>query len=126
MKRSYLFRLLFLIAASVIGATLVRAESLGAVKARIEQRLAAVDALKDRGVIGENNRGFVEVRGTAAAADQRIVADENADRQTVYAAIAAQSKESAEAVGRTRAQKIVAAARPGQWIQDAGGAWRKK
>ena len=126
MKHSYLFRLLFLIAASVIGATLVRAESLGAVKARIEQRLAAVDALKDRGVIGENNRGFVEVRGTAAAADQRIVADENADRQTVYAAIAAQSKESAEAVGRTRAQKIVAAARPGQWIQDAGGAWRKK
>ncbi len=126
MKRSYLFRLLFLIAASVIGATLVRAESLGAVKARIEQRLAAVDALKDRGVIGENNRGFVEVRGTAAAADQRIVADENADRQTVYAAIAAQSKESAEAVGRTRAQKIVAAARPGQWIQDAGGAWKKK
>ena len=125
MKRSYLFRLLFLIAASVIGATLVRAESLGAVKARIEQRLAAVDALKDRGVIGENNRGFVEVRGTAAA-DQRIVADENADRQTVYAAIAAQSKESAEAVGRTRAQKIVAAARPGQWIQDAGGAWKKK
>ena len=126
MKHSYLFRLLFLIAASVIGATLVRAESLGAVKARIEQRLAAVDALKDRGVIGENNRGFVEVRGTAAAADQRIVADENADRQTVYAAIAAQSKESAEAVGRTRAQKIVAAARPGQWIQDAGGAWKKK
>lgn len=126
MKHSYLFRLLFLIAASVIGATLVRAESLGAVKARIEQRLAAVDALKDRGVIGENNRGFVEVRGTAAAADHRIVADENADRQTVYAAIAAQSKESAEAVGRTRAQKIVAAARPGQWIQDAGGAWKKK
>ena len=126
MKHSYLFRLLFLIVASFIGATLVRAESLGAVKARIEQRLAAVDALKDRGVIGENNRGFVEVRGTAAAADQRIVADENADRQTVYAAIAAQSKESAEAVGRTRAQKIVAAARPGQWIQDAGGAWRKK
>lgn len=126
MKHSYLFRLLFLIVASCIGATLVRAESLGAVKARIEQRLAAVDALKDRGVIGENNRGFVEVRGTAAAADQRIVADENADRQTVYAAIAAQSKESAEAVGRTRAQKIVAAARPGQWIQDAGGAWRKK
>lgn len=126
MKHSHLFRLLFLITASLIGATLVRAENLGAVKARIEQRLASVDALKDRGVIGENNRGFVEVRGNAAAADQRIVADENADRQTVYAAIAAQSRESADAVGRARAHKIAASARPGQWIQDAGGAWKKK
>lgn len=126
MKPSTLFRVLFLLAAACIGSTLVRAENLGAVKARIEQRLASVDALKDRGVIGENNRGFVEVRGNASAAEQRIVSDENADRQTVYAAIAAQSKESADAVGRTRAQKIAVSARPGQWIQDAGGAWKKK
>jgi len=126
MKPPFLFRLLFLIAASLIGSTLIGAESLGAVRARIDQRLASVDALKDRGVIGENNRGLVEARGAATAADQRIVSEENADRQTVYAAIAAQSKESADAVGRARAQKIAAAARPGQWIQDAGGTWKKK
>jgi uncharacterized protein YdbL (DUF1318 family) len=126
MNHPYLFRILFLIAASFIGSTLVRAENLGAVKARIEQRLASVDALKDRGLIGENNRGFVEARGTVSAAEQRLVADENADRQAVYAAIAAKSNESADAVGRARAHKIAATARPGHWIQDAGGVWKKK
>jgi uncharacterized protein YdbL (DUF1318 family) len=126
MKSHLFIRLLFGFAVMAFGTVASRAEDLNAVKARIEQRLGSIDAAKARGAIGENNRGFLEARGNASAADQKIIADENADRHTVYASIAAQYKTAPDAVGRQRAQQIASIARPGTWIQDAGGAWRQK
>lgn len=126
MKTIHLFRFVFLIAAAVLGAAVVRAEDLGAVKARMAQRLGSVEALKDRGIAGENNRGYLEVRGTASAADQGVITQENADRRTVYTALAAETNTSADIVGRKRAQQIAGIARPGHLIQDASGAWKKK
>jgi len=126
MKNIHLFRFAFLIAAAVFGAAIVRAEDLGAVKARMSQRLGAVVSLKDKGIAGENNRGFLEVKGAASAADQSVVTQENADRNTVYTALAAETKTSADLVGRKRAQQIAEIARPGHLIQDASGAWKKK
>ena len=43
----------------------------------------AGDALMDRGAVGENNRGLVEVRGQAAPAVAKVVSDVNADRSAV-------------------------------------------
>jgi uncharacterized protein len=126
MKSPVIFRLFFVFAALVFGTVAVRAQDLNAVKARIEQRLGSVNALKDRGVGGENNRGFLEVRGNAAAEDQKVISEENADRRTVYAALAAQTGATPDAVGRQRAQQIASIARPGHWLQDAGGAWKQK
>lgn len=101
------------------------AESAGEIRARMAQRLSQVDELKGKGAIGENNRGFLEVRdggGNAAV----VVADENRDREIVYALIAKETGASADSVGRARAKQIAAASRAGVWVQDDSGAWKKK
>lgn len=126
MKPFLSFRFLFVLLALALGAGALPAQDLNAIRARMEQRQGAVDALKDRGGAGENNRGFLEARGSASAADQRVISEENADRGTVYAAIAKQTGTDAETVGRARAQRIASASKPGVWIQDASGSWRQK
>ena len=121
------FRLVLVLAAMAFGSVAVRAgEDAGAVKARMEQRLGALNGIKDRGAAGENNQGVLEARGNAAPADHGVISAENADRRTVYAAIAAQTGASPDAVGRQRAQQLAGLARRGHWIQDAGGAWKQK
>lgn len=126
MKSLVIFRLLLVFATLALGTVAVRAQDLGAVKARMEQRLGAVNALKDRGVAGENNRGYLENRGAGAGADQQVISDENSDRRAVYSALAAQTGASADAVGRQRAQQIATIAKRGHWIQEANGEWRQK
>lgn len=102
------------------------AADLGPVKQRMAQRLLAVNALKDRGVVGENNRGFLEARGALSGDENRMVAAENSDRSTVYAALAQQTGSSADQVGRARAKQIAQNSRAGVWLQDEGGQWHRK
>jgi hypothetical protein len=127
MKSFPLFRMLLVSACVALGgAASARAEDLGAIKARIEQRLGSVGALKDRGVAGENNRGFLEARGSASGADQGVISAENSDRRAVYAALAQQTGASADAVGRQRAQQLASLAKHGHWIQEQNGEWKQK
>lgn len=126
MKSLTLLRLIVLLALAVFGTGVGRAEDLGAVKSRMEQRLGSLSSMKDRGAAGENNRGFLEARSGATASDQQLISSENADRRTVYADIAAKTGASVDAVGRARAQQIASIARKGHWLQDASGAWRQK
>lgn len=102
------------------------AESGAGLQRRMAQRLPALDALKAKEVVGENNRGFVEVRGAADAAAGSLVSDENRDREQVYALIARETGASPEAVGHARAKQIAANSRPGVWVQDERGHWTKK
>ncbi len=120
------FRLLFVLAALTSGAAVAHAQNLDTVKARIEQRISAVNGLKDRGSAGENNRGFLEARGNAGGDDQKVIGEENADRRAVYAAIASSTGSNADAVGRQRAQQLAGLARAGHWIQESNGSWRQK
>jgi uncharacterized protein len=113
------FTALCLLTASVL------AESASAIRSRMEQRLLALDKLKAEEVIGENNRGFVEVRGDAAKAGS-LVSEENRDRETVYAIIAKETGSSPDAVGRARAKQISANSRPGVWVQNEAGKWVRK
>jgi uncharacterized protein YdbL (DUF1318 family) len=106
-------------------ATVVAAENAAAIRQRMEQRLSQLDDLKAKGAIGENNRGLVEVREAAGNAAS-LVADENRDREAVYALIAQQTGATADSVGRARAKQIAASAKPGVWVQDESGAWKKK
>ena len=129
MKTTNFFRLaatafVFLFAAA-LAAPVAHAQDLGAIKAKMAARLPQIDKLKEQGALGENNRGFLEVRenkGNASA----LASEENADRQTVYAAIAKQQKTTAEEVGKARARQIAQSSKPGVWIQDEKGNWRKK
>jgi uncharacterized protein YdbL (DUF1318 family) len=92
----------------------------------MSQRLPALDALKERLVIGENNRGLVEARGSLSGDETQLVAEENNDRSAVYELIARSQSTSAEAVGRARARQIADRSKPGLWIQAPDGSWYQK
>ena len=101
------------------------AEDLGAVKARLAQRLGSLDQLKSSGAIGETNRGLVDLRAASPTAGD-LVAAENRDRGLVYAAIAQQTGSTVDTVGRARAKQIAAASAPGVWVQRESGEWYQK
>jgi uncharacterized protein YdbL (DUF1318 family) len=92
------------------------------IKARMKNRLPVIKELKAKGIVGEDNKGFLQfVGGKKAKAD--VVAAENKDRKTVYAAIAKQQGTTAELVGKRRAVQIAKKADKGEWVQDTAGNW---
>lgn len=101
------------------------AQNLDAVKARMLQRVTAIDQLKEQGVVGETSRGFLAFVG-AKQLQADLVDAENRDRETVYNAIAKQTGAAAADVGRRRARQIADNARPGDYLQTAAGKWKKK
>ena len=104
----------------------VLAQTAGGLRARMAERLPVIDDLKTKALIGENNRGLLEVRGTGTADPGATVAAENRDREAVYAIIAKETGASPAAVGQARAKQIAANSRSGVWIQEENGAWKKK
>ncbi len=95
-------------------------------KQRLEQRLPALDDLRLRQVVGETNRGFLEIRGKATPEETQLVEEENRDRSSVYEAIAARSETTKDTVGRARAKQIAVASARGVLLQDANGTWAPK
>lgn len=95
------------------------------IKARMKKRLPIILELKAEGIVGENNKGYLEFIGNKKA-NADIVAAENKDRQTVYEAIAKQQGTTAELVGKRRALQIANKANKGEWVQDADGQWQQK
>lgn len=95
------------------------------IKTRMKDRLPIILELKAKGIVGENNKGYLEfLGGKSEKAD--VVAAENEDRKTVYAAIAKQEGTTVELVGKRRALQIAQKADPGEWLQDASGNWHQK
>lgn len=119
-------RFLSLLAACVCLAVSAFGQNSREIQQRMRERLPQLDALKARELIGENNRGLVEVRGTDDAGAASVVADENRDRGQVYALIAKETGATPDAVGRARAKDIAARSRPGVWVQDESGRWARK
>ena len=119
-------KLFTLLATLCLFAVTATAESASEIRHRMEQRLAQIDSLKASEVLGENNRGFLEVRQNGTAAAGSLVADENRDREIIYSEIGKQTGASADTVGRARAKQIAANSRSGVWVQDEQGRWAKK
>lgn len=119
-------RIISCLFAASLTAVVVHAESAADIRRRMEQRLGAIDALKAQEAAGENNRGLLEVPPAGKAGAGNVIAEENRDREAVYALIAKETGATADAVGRARARQIAAGSRPGVWIQDESGNWKKK
>ena len=96
------------------------------IKANMQKRLPAINALLKRGVIGEGNNGCLAVLGTLTEDERKMVEAENQDRQTVYKAIARQQGATVELVGQRRALQIAERAQAGTRIQNAEGKWQTK
>lgn len=94
------------------------------IKERMAERIPAITSLKNSGVIGENNKGYLEFRG--AKKSEQLVLDENKDRGVVYAAIAKKQGATADLVGKRRAKMIAQNGNAGQWFQKNDGSWYKK
>lgn len=122
MKTSF-FRLVLVLSALVLAPVVSRAEDLGAVRARMEQRLPQIDSLKASGALGENNRGLLEARSGEGGS---VAAAENRDREAVYAELAKRTGATADSVGRARAKQIAANSAAGVWLQRESGEWYQK
>lgn len=88
-------------------------------------RSQTVKALKDNGLAGENNQGFLVLR----AADnerQSLVNLENRDRSAVYEAIGKSRGVAASLVGERRAKMIAENGSSGHWLQRADSTWYRK
>ena len=108
-----------------LGILISDAYSSDGIKQRMIDRLPEINNLKDRGVIGENNLGFLEFIGNQKEKAD-VVAAENVDRKSVYEAIAKSQGTTVVVVGQHRAIQIADKARAGEWLQDANGKWYKK
>lgn len=96
------------------------------IKTRMTQRVGQIDSLKRTGVIGENNKGFLEIREKGTPAAEAVIAGENRDRGLIYAMIAKETGSTADTVGKARAKQIARDSAAGVWVQDENGNWKKK
>ena len=94
-------------------------------KERMLGRVPAINSLKDKGLVGENNSGYLEYR-TDARPQQDLINQENQDRKTVYGAIAKKQNVDVTLVGQRRAKQILDIGGAGHWFQKADGSWYKK
>ena len=123
MVAKYLLRMMaFFIAFSLISGGALAGDS---IKDRMLSRVPELNALKAKGVLGENSKGYLEFVG-GQPEKVSLVESENDDRRQVYEAIAKQQGTSADLVGQRRALQIGESAEPWSWLQAADGAWRKK
>lgn len=96
------------------------------VKERMAARASEIVKLKAQGLVGENNQGYLEVRGSGGGETAGLVEAENQDRQLVYKAIAAKTGASPAQVGQRAAAKRAEVAGSGEWLQKSGGEWYRK
>jgi uncharacterized protein YdbL (DUF1318 family) len=100
----------------------------------METRHGQLEPYYESGAIGLTADGLVELRDPNAVplaernAARKLVADENADRNSLYREIAAANgkPEWESDIRSTFAQRWVAKARGGWWYRDAAGGWKQK
>jgi uncharacterized protein len=95
------------------------------IKSRFKDRLPIIIELKSKGIIGENNQGYLEFIGSVRQM-QDVVDAENMDRLAVYREIAGQQGTTVQTVGQRRALQLKDLANPGDWVQDDIGRWYRK
>jgi hypothetical protein len=126
-KNLFFISSLFVFLACFIFMTTVAhsASDAATIKEEMAARLPEINALKDQGFIGENNKGFLEYLTDNKVA-YALVQDENADRTIVYTAIAKSQGASPALVGERRANMIRENGQAGHWFQKPDGTWYKK
>jgi uncharacterized protein len=89
---------------------------------------ATVDAAKAQGIVGEQNDGYLGfVTGGGDAAVRAAVAEINAGRSQLYAQAAAKNGVTPAAAGASAFTTVVQTRlKPGEYYQNASGAWVKK
>lgn len=92
------------------------------------ERMAEVQTLKNDRVIGEASNGLLQIvnppiKKEYADYAAKVVAEENADRQTIFAEEAKQEGTTPEAVALQYAARRTQGAFPGELVQGPDGKW---
>lgn len=97
------------------------------IAAELRKRNDQIQGLKTKGIVGENNRGYLDMRPAEALTDpnqrneaQRLVAAENKDRKALYQEVARLNKDqnvSVSTVERVYAVERLKRAKPGEIFQ---------
>jgi len=100
-----------------------------AIERRKERRLT-LTSWEAKGVIGENARGFVEVKAASAASAgsevSSLAQEENMDRKTIYKSVASKNGAAEEETGKLFAKRIQSDAPQGTPIEGIDGGWNTK
>jgi len=106
-----------------------------AIKDSIKARSDAIKLFMDRGNIGIAADGLLAIRNTDSlnlkerAETKQLVDAENRDRENLYIEIAKANNMPTDTVPKIKgifARSWIDQARPGWWIQDSQGNWKKK
>lgn len=104
-----------------------RAASESEILERMKVRAVQIVQAKDAGKIGERPDGLLGlVKSNADAATQRMVDDENADRQSIYASRASQQGQSLDVFMRVMGDSRIDQEKSGRFVQKTDGSWHKK
>jgi uncharacterized protein YdbL (DUF1318 family) len=95
-------------------------------RARFEARRPQIQKLKSEGVIGETVKGYVDFVKDKPADAEPIVKEENADRESLYKLLAEKENTTPEKVAERNAKRNFEKAKPGEYLQESDGKWRKK
>ena len=88
---------------------------------------SALDAAKDAGVVGERRNGYIGLVVKNPTPEQKaLVKDVNQRRRARYTEIAQSSGATPDQVAARAAQRLIREAKPGHYVQAAGGEWVRK
>lgn len=113
----------------------VSTPAIRALKDSLKNRFQTLRPWLDKGTVGHNNRGYLEVREANGlslkekAELNTLVTAQNKDRKALYGEILSANKLEQNKIGEI--EKIFAdsrreKSRPGWWVQDNSGQWTKK
>ena len=92
---------------------------------RMSARRTAIEALKQKGIVGENNQGYLGfVTSTKEQAD--LVDAQNEDRKKGYQIVAQKQGVESAKISQVRAAYYARKTKPGQWYQNKSSRWVKK
>jgi len=95
------------------------------IKERMKQRLPVIADLKTKGIIGEDNKGYLGFV-TSTRAQDGVVAAENTDRKMIYKHFAKQQNTTINVVEKIQAKRKAAKTKPGEFFQKQDGSWHKR
>ncbi len=123
MNISKIFKIhVLLIFCLIISTQLVPASE---IKERMKQRLPVIAELKAKGIIGEDNKGYLGFV-TGKRDQEAVIAAENEDRKTVYTYFAKQQNTTIDVVESIQAARKAEITAPGEFFQNPDGSWHKK
>ena len=107
--------------------TLMKTGLLGLLLATSLAFAADLTTAKKQGLIGEQNNGYLGLVNSQAPADVKALVNEtNSRRKAQFAQIASKNGVSEAEAAKIFAREAEARTLPGNYIQNASGAWVKK